>query len=50
MLNRFGGLSDAFAFGGRQEHARLLKAEGVEIREDGTVDLEKYGVRFDELL
>ena len=50
VVNRFGGLSDAFAFGGKQEHARLLRTEGIEIREDGTVDLEKYGVRFDELL
>ncbi len=50
VVNRFGGLSDAFAFGGKQAHAQLLLDEGVEIREDGTVDLEKYGVRFDELL
>lgn len=50
VVNRFGGLTDAFAFGGKEAHAELLRSEGVEIREDGTVDLKKYGVRFDELL
>ncbi len=42
VLNRFGGLAPAFAFGGEQRQAELLRADGIEIREDGTVDLEKY--------
>jgi len=41
VVNRFGGLSSAFAFGGREEHKRRLEEEGVEVV-DGKVDLEKY--------
>lgn len=50
IVNRFGGLSDAFAFGGREMHAALLREEGVQIGADGCVDLKKYGVRPEELL
>ena len=42
VVNRFGGLSDAFAFGGKSAHKALLEAEGVEIGEEEVVDLEKY--------
>lgn len=42
VVNRFGGLAPAFAFGGEDEQARLLRAEGIEVRSDNTVDLEKY--------
>ena len=42
VLNRFGGLAPAFAFGGAEKQAELLRADGIEVREDGTVDLEKY--------
>ena len=42
VVNRFGALAPAFAFGGLEVQAQLLKSEGVEVREDGTVDLEKY--------
>lgn len=42
VLNRFGGLAPAFAFGGAERQAELLRADGVEVREDGTVDLEMY--------
>ena len=42
VVNRFGGMAPAFAFGGSDEQARLLRAEGVEVRDDNTVDLEKY--------
>ena len=41
VVNRFGKLAPAFAFGGINEQAKLLRAEGVEV-EDNTVDLEKY--------
>ena len=48
VVNREGRLSPAFAFGGQQEHKRLLEAEGVEVTgsPDGNcyVDLKKYGV------
>ncbi len=41
VVNRFGGLAPAFAFGGQEVQAALLSAEGVEVQE-GFVDLEKY--------
>lgn len=41
VLNRFGELAPAFAFGGAEVQAELLKADGIEIT-DGRVDLEKY--------
>lgn len=42
VVNRFGHTSPAFAFGGEDEQARLLRAEGVEVV-DGVVDLTRYG-------
>ena len=42
VVNRFGGLAPAFAFGGAETQRLLLEREGVEVREDNTVDLEKY--------
>ena len=42
VVNRVGSLAPAFAFGGREVQAKLLRAEGVEVREDFTVDLGKY--------
>ena len=41
VVNRFGGLAPAFAFGGTDAQARLLAAEGVTVR-DGYVDLNVY--------
>ena len=41
VVNRFGGLSDAFAFGGKDEHKSLLEAEDVEVL-DYIVDLSQY--------
>ena len=42
VVNRLGGLAPAFAFGGLEVQAELLRADGVEVREDNTVDLERY--------
>ena len=42
VVNRFGGLAPAFAFGGAQRQKELLEREGVTVREDGTVDLTVY--------
>lgn len=50
VVNRFGRLSEAFAFGGKAAHAALLEAEGVAVREDFTVDLEKYIVDISVLV
>lgn len=45
VVNRFGELSSAFAFGGVNRQAELLRAEGVEV-EDDMVDLKRYGYYF----
>lgn len=42
VVNRFGRLAPAFAFGGTDAQKQLLLSEGVEVEEDGTVDLAKY--------
>ena len=41
VVNRFGGLCDAFLPAGRETHRLLLEMEGVGFRPDGTVDLER---------
>lgn len=42
VVDRFGRLSTAFAFGGVNRQAELLRADGVEVGEDNSVELEKY--------
>ena len=42
VVNRFGGLPTAFAFGGAEMQAEWLREEGVEVGEDFTVDLARY--------
>lgn len=42
VVNRFGQLTPAFAFGGKEAQAELLRKEGVVVSRDYTVDLEKY--------
>ena len=42
VVNREGRLAPAFAFGGAEEQARLLREEGVQVRDDYTIDLQKY--------
>ncbi len=44
VVNSRGELSGEFAFGGKDEQAKLLRAEGVEVV-DGRVDLERFGVK-----
>ena len=46
VVNRFGELSTAFAFGGVNRQEELLRGEGAEVI-DGKVDLSKYGYKFD---
>ena len=43
VVNSKGELSGAFAFGGKDEQARRLIKDGVEVV-DGKVDLSKYGI------
>lgn len=42
VVNRFGGLSKAFVFGGVQIQRQMLENEGVQVRDDDTVDLQIY--------
>lgn len=42
VVNRLGGLAPKFAFGGKEVQADLLRADGIEVLPDFTVDLEKY--------
>lgn len=44
VVNRFGGLAPAFAFGGIEVQAFLLRAEGVEVDENFHVPLDVYGI------
>ncbi|MCD8011782.1 MAG: MGMT family protein [Lachnospiraceae bacterium] len=48
VVNRFGEVSKAFAFGGENRQVSLLEAEGI-VFEDGRVNLERYqwkNIRF----
>ena len=42
VVNRFGEVSRAFAFGGDNEQRRLLEADGVAFLPDGRVDLKRF--------
>lgn len=42
VVNRFGEVSKAFAFGGENKQRILLEQEGVEFDDEGRVVLEKY--------
>ena len=42
MVNRYGSLARAFAFGGIEAQAELLAKEGVPCDENYIVDLKKY--------
>ena len=42
VVNRFGGLASGYGWGGRDRHRADLEAEGVKVRDDYTVDLDKY--------
>lgn len=39
VVNRYGALAPAFAFGGREVQKALLEAEGVDVSDDFTVNL-----------
>jgi len=44
VVNAKGELAGAFAFGGENVQADLLRADGIEVK-NGRVDLKKYGFR-----
>ncbi len=42
VVNRFGRVAPAFAFGVEERQAELLRAEGIEVSGDGRVNLDKF--------
>jgi len=42
VVNRFGQLSGAFAFGGMEVQKKLLEEEGIIFDKGGIIDLQKY--------
>lgn len=44
VVNRFGEVSEAFAFGGANRQIELLTAEGVEFDQNGRVKLEFFWI------
>ena len=42
VVNRFGGVTSAFAFGGEDRQRELLEKEGIVFCADGKVDLTRY--------
>ncbi len=42
VVDRMGRLSSAFAFGGSNAQRTLLEADGVQVSQDGYVDLKRY--------
>ena len=42
VVNRFGEVSRAFAFGGGNMQIILLRADGIEVTDEGKVDLDTY--------
>ena len=42
VVNRFGGLASGYTRGGVMAHKFDLEEEGVEVRDDFTIDLERY--------
>ena len=42
VVNRFGGLSDAFSPAGKETHRLLLEMEGVCFTADGCVDMSRF--------
>lgn len=43
VVNRYGGLAESFAFGGKNEQKMRLASEGVKVESDGSISLAKFG-------
>ena len=46
VVNCKGEVAEFYAFGGPDEQRRLLKAEGIIFKENGKIDLKKYGIKM----
>ena len=42
VVNREGRVSKAFAFGGENMQIMMLRADGIEVTDDGIVNMDKY--------
>lgn len=42
VVNREGRVSEAFAFGGENMQILMLRSDGVDVSDDGIVDIDKY--------
>ena len=42
VVNREGRVSEAFAFGGENMQILMLRSDGVDVSDDGIVDINKY--------
>ena len=42
VVNRFGRVSSAFAFGGENRQIELLRSEGIEVSDDGFVNMKDF--------
>jgi methylated-DNA-protein-cysteine methyltransferase-like protein len=42
VVNKEGRVSDAFVFGGKNRQIDLLRADGIEVSDDGYVNMKKY--------
>lgn len=45
VVNSKGRVAEHFAFGGSAAQRALLEKEGIVFRRDGSIDLEKYGMK-----
>ena len=46
VVNRQGFPAKTFAFGGEDAQRQLLEAEGIVFEQDGSIDLEKFGINL----
>lgn len=46
VVNREGKVAASFAFGGGDVQRQLLESEGIIFEKDGTIDLKKYGWKY----
>ncbi len=46
VVNRNGMVAPGFAFGGEDVQRQLLEAEGIVFESDGSIDLQKYGIKI----
>ena len=46
VVNREGKVAAAFVFGGADVQRNLLESEGICFEADGTIDLDKFGIKI----